>query len=159
MTCNNPTATATADKDPHPILAEAIRTLDESRATILALEPHAVIAAELAGHFADRFTSVRPYVTTLGGDVWIELYATDVADVLAVRRWLAARGYRLTHHGTYPDDRRETHSLHWRDGAGKLTRGIILNVHFPTEEGAACRYVEVGTKTVPVYELRCEKAT
>lgn len=38
----------------------------------------------------------------------------------------------------------------------RLTGGNDLYVSIPEHEGAACRYVQVGTKVVPVMELRCD---
>jgi hypothetical protein len=139
----------------HPIIVEALAKLDAERAELVKLNGHAVVAAEVAQAFADRFTYVRPYVCTGARDVWIEILATDVGDIVAVRRWLATRGYHLRAYNTYEDEGRETHSLAW----GETGVGIVLTVHYPRgDSGAACRYVQVGVKEVPVYKLECDGA-
>lgn len=152
MNDSNATATDETASALHPILREAQRQAIDLLARLEAMQSHATVAGEACEAFKERFSFISAYVTSQAYEVWINVHATAMADVVALRRWLAARGYGLSRHQTYEGETRETHALKWNG-----VDAIIINVHFPLEGvDASCRYVQVATKEVPVYELRCD---
>lgn len=127
------------------LVQAALEKIDQERAFILTRIPHAEVADDVIALFNDRFGGLHGNVSAHG--VSLHMHATSMVDVVALRRYLAQRGYHVQTVQKYPDEQREVHRL----GA------IDLYISFATE-GASCRYVAVGTKTVPVYELRCDDA-
>ncbi len=136
------------------LVAEAISELDSQRDNLLAVIPHALVVEQIVADWADRFAQIKAHVSGIGGDVWINVWMRSMDEVIALRRHMAAIGYHLRGKvQDYPDDRRQVHVLGCADMFGE----IVLNVRAAQDEGATCRYVEVGTKVVPVYRLECSE--
>ncbi len=140
----------------HPLIAGQLAALDARRLVVLQANGLARTADEVAEKFKDRFSYIRAWMTEADVAVWITIHASAMADVIALRRWLAERGYRLEARNEYPEEHRETHTL-TLDG---MTTPLVLNVHFPSAgtPGAACRYVQVGVVHKPVFKLQCDDA-
>lgn len=89
--------------------------------------------------------------------MWIYVSVANALEIAGVRRILASYGFRLNQCDAvteYPEYRYQTHDMHMPGVPGRL----IVKFDFPGIEGATCGYVQTGTKTVPVYELKCEEA-
>lgn len=85
------------------------------------------------------------------GGAWINVRAAQIADVAPFLRDMAQAGHRPV---GIPTDCEGAKSR----GYG-LTGGLTVWVRLEQPAvGPACRFVQVGTKTEPVYELRCDEA-
>lgn len=124
------------------LIDREIRVLDDRKARIQELvgpmETALSVAAVVPGAFH--------FATVVDTDATVYLNARDMADVTLALRYLAGQGFRQT---SDPDDMPDQHSRLYYCGR------IHVYVTFGAIEGATCRYVEVGKKEVPVYELRC----
>ena len=138
---------------PACVLVE-IERLDKQRADVLS----AVACIENVAAIIERFESMRPdlRMNTASPGAWVDVDVRTMDDVAALRRAFRDAGWRLFSHHEYPDERRQTFVM----THGFIDRMATLNVQFPADEaaGASCRYVQTGTKVVPVYELRCGDA-
>jgi len=76
----------------------------------------------------------------------IMLYARDLRDVIPILRELRKRGYKIKKHDDYPELHARTYYL------GKIIVRVFLA---GPEANATCKFVQTGTKEVPVYEIKC----
>ncbi len=144
----------TATELPASILSE-LADLDRRRDRLVTL---ATVAADAESIVAGTPSGLRPRHSADSGNfaAWVHIGIRTMADAALVRRAIADLGYRIAGHDEHPERGYFTVE-HIKDGVmGRL----ILSVQLPIEadEGATCRYVQTGTKTVPVMELRCEGA-
>ncbi|HET9685110.1 MAG TPA: hypothetical protein VFP15_13480 [Gemmatimonadaceae bacterium] len=129
------------------IIAREVEALNKTITAIIALAPVAEVAMSAVQEFTPAFEHIECYASHVGDSVWINVRTKTMTPVVALRRWLASRGYHINSPlQSYPNDFRQVFCL------GRIT----LNVRFPGGEGATCRFVQTGTKTVPTYELRCD---
>lgn len=129
-----------------PEIARLFTQLDEIRERWTTLIPHAIVAQEICDQFAESIPGIAIGCTYCGDQVWIEAPVKSYADIIAIRREVADRGYRFNGKTEYPSENRETHSYD----------NIIVHATFPHSGPSVCRYVQTGTKTVPTYELKCD---
>lgn len=129
-------------------IRDRLAALDKEREYLLrSVLPVNIVEVELAG--IDASVSVRPWAHT-GPGAWADIVVTDGSVIAEARRKLARVGCHLEGAPSeYPEERRVVHVLQ-----GSSFQ-IALNFMFPQTEGARCKFVEVGKKEVPVYELRC----
>jgi hypothetical protein len=83
-------------------------------------------------------------------DVNIGWTCKDITEVKEILKSFARVGIMLEEYkpsDTYP---------RWNLRGKRVT--IILAPSWTTSEGANCKLVQVGTKEVPVYKLRCDKS-
>ena len=120
-------------------LVAAIAELDKERAAALALVDVARDAEEVS-----RMFGFTPCCRVIGEGITTYIDVQSMAQAVPVIRELRRRGYKISHHVDSPPTSRCYHM-------GKLH----LYVSLPVSEGAACRFEQVGTREVPVYELRC----
>lgn len=102
------------------------------------------IAEELEAEFKDWYLSKS---LEYSGFVIVSFKFLSVAEAAQVLRYLAV-SHDLHQAGdvwVYPPDK----SLNWR------LPGMRITGHFSAEE-AKCRFVKVGVKEEPVYEMQCE---
>ncbi len=130
-------------------ILSALAELDEKRATMLALAP---VTGEAEAIAAMHGGKARPDACNVAA--WIDITITDMDQVASIRRALVDAGWRMNYKSERADERYFT-IHHAKDGVHGI---IILCVSACGGEGVTCRYVQTGTKTVPVMELRCEGA-
>lgn len=97
---------------------------------------------------------VENYLVSCG--VTLEMQLKSVKQIRPFVREIRGEGYKRADVLECPDSQ----TIIWiyeRPGESKYLRVRIAGV-FPGDEGATCRYVQVGVKTVeqPVYELVCD---
>ncbi len=152
----DPTIHPTAEPATLPAsILSALAVLDSQRERLAALS---VIAADAESIVAGTASALRPRCSADVGNfgAWVHIDIRTIDEAAVVRRAIAALGYRLDRNDEYPDHGYFTIE-HTKEGVpGRL----FLAVQLPIVEGdgATCRYVQTGEKTVPVYELKCEGA-
>lgn len=137
-----------------PCVSERLKRLEDERKSILESVPAIEsVEAALRGLDEEIRRVIKPWGAATVG-VWVDLWVRSMEDVGAVRRALSRRGWKLQADGRadYPDDRRFTLCHQNNQVSGRLT----VNVEF--QQGSSCKYVQVGKKEVPVYELKCDGA-
>ena len=82
---------------------------------------------------------------------------TDMVDGLEIVEEIRQHGFKLSGE---PEEYADNKSLTWYlyDNSGKQRRKIVFRGFFYSNQ-ASCQYVQVGTKEVPVMELRCGDET
>lgn len=128
----------------HPLLQEKVDRLKRRIDAVHSMSPviEHVLALEAAfpGFYLNRDLDV------FDADAIVRFRFKTLAEAAEVLRFLAARGLHLRHK---PHPSQDDKSMNWS------LHGIYMVGYFRSEEEDACRYVQVGTKEVPVYELRC----
>lgn len=124
-------------------IEKALEELDEMLAKILG----SVAAAEIAEQFLEAFPLNGGNVRWCDG-VTVDFTAKTMADVAEALAWFAKHGQRQSFP---PFDHPGTNSRCYN------LAGIKLWADFApvSDDGATCRYVQTGTKEVPVMELQC----
>lgn len=130
------------------------REIDVLRKTIDAITKWAPLARELEPILAD-FPDLNPNPTPFESHFTLYLDVKDMHRVVDLIRRLRAIGIKPTGHDDDADNHRRTYHLAREDIA---YCGFCLYCRLPGGEGASCKFVEVGKKEVPVYELKCEGA-
>jgi hypothetical protein len=127
-------------------VTDRLTELDSEREQILATIPAVILAESVAAMFPENTSSVLlPNVGRVCHYIHIR---SSMDEAVSVIREYRKKGIQVD-------------SFHDHGGARiyKLSRNIDLYVTIPDNEGAKCRYVRVGTKEVPVMELRCDGKT
>ena len=141
------------DKKLPAVIRSRLSEIERERKRALGLVGHAIFAEQIK----EKFTSERqrPYLNINGDNDYISLgiRAKNMEDVAQVLRYAAELGYNQTRDS---EDAGDTHNFRYY-----FLGGIVLVVIFADEnessEPGQCRYVQTGTKTVPVMELVCGK--
>lgn len=132
-------------------LEKALADENVRRAKITAFSKEAELADSLVEKFKTQFPTIRASIS-LGPHamhgVLLFVDVEDFASLLPIRRALRAAGLPAPTVSDYAEMRRRT----WVYGP------VLLSAFLPFGEGANCQYVQVGEKTEPVYELRCNGA-
>lgn len=134
----------TEDKYPQEIRQELV-TLEKYCRNVIGYIPLLSTAKEVKRVFSELDIDV---VVSICG---VTITVTDVSrmdQIWPILRWLAKRGHRQT----------EKRQLLSNYGYIKYTIGSLqLNIWLDSTEAAHCKFVQTGTKEVPVYELQCSK--
>jgi hypothetical protein len=124
-------------------VADRLADLDRERDQILGTIPAVILAESIAAMFPERTTMVS---LPNAGRVCHYIHIRESMDeAVAVIREYRKKGIQV-----------DGFHDHGNARIYKLSRNIDLYVSIPVSEGAKCRYVQVGTKEVPVMELRCD---
>jgi len=129
-----------------------IQTLEQRIATVRTYAPEQDIAVDFVRAFSDADIRVRISLDT--GTVCALMINMDVeklTDVTAPLRWLAERLGKYTI-DDYAELQRRAYIFH----TGDPQRTVRFQVFFTAPGATACRFVQVGTKEEPVYQLMCE---
>lgn len=141
-----------------PAVEKAIRLYQSWIREAIAANPEARIARMLEEQFPDEH-----YHTGITGRLTVQMKFTSRDRLVRVMRWLRSKGYRSIEHRDYPEQKHRTYSIApVNEPARYGPHQWDLNAYFT--EDATCKYVEVGTRTVPateahevpVLELRCD---
>lgn len=127
-------------------ISERLADIDRERELVLSSIPYVLLAESVAAKFPDSMSMVR--VPNAGRACHYIQIRESMREAIAVLREYRKHGMRVE----------RFHDHENRSRCYRLTGNVDLYVTLPYGEGAACRFVQVGTKTVPVMELRCEKA-
>ena len=154
---NEPAQTVT---QPKPTVAKeilvALDKLDKRKCEILDLQDAVEVAREAAARFDKDLGLSKPSVDAFPRHNWGSIvmigFMASTADLQPLLSFLANAGYRQS---AEPKDIPEMQMRMWRCGPISL---MFMLGRKPGEasDGKTCRYVEVGTKEVPIYELKCE---
>lgn len=138
---------------PSKALADALDKHDQERAKLIAHAADARYAEDCM-----RETGVGSHVAVMshGTAYYIELPpdASLQHAIAPVMRYLRRMGYRRRAINQHPE--RGVVQVMFT-GADDKPSNLFLYVSIGYREGAACRFVQTGEKTVPVYELQCAK--
>lgn len=139
------------------IVQAALDEHDATRARILSLAQVGEAAEIGSAYLAFEGIPTRCYIEYVNNGAWLWGTFTSMEQVVLLRKQLALSGWHLIHGGQsdHPDHGYFTLDLHKEGVPGSL----YLRCAMPDEnaQGATCRYVKTGEKTVPVYELQCAK--
>ena len=140
-----------------PEIREALKALDERKSFLIDLQPSVEVARELASRQRWAARAIDPF--TKRGRGWPPVVvfscASEVKDGAAPLKWLADNGHRQSGEAK---DIGEMSMRMWRCGNIGLVVMMGITAGSPTS-GPRCRYVEVGKKEIPIYELQCEDGT
>lgn len=123
---------------------ERLAALKKQREKALALSPAAKFAENLVDHLSLPQGNVSLNMVANTVDIFFTM--RKPSEATPVLRELSRNGFRQS---KKPLDVGDLQLRIWRCGQ------IRLEGQFPHTEGEHCRYVKVGVKEVPVYELRC----
>ncbi len=140
-----------------PEIREALVKLDERKSYLIDLQPSVEIARELCVRNGWPPCSVDPFPKPGMGwpPIVVFSFASSVKDVAPHLKWLADNGHRQSGEAK---DIGEVSMRMWRCGNIGLVVMMGVAAGSPTD-GPKCRYVEVGKKEIPIYELQCEDGT
>lgn len=135
-------------------ICQALKKLDERKQEVLGL----VKAVETVEAANKQFKSciMPPMVVThtdvqRNGDVITMAMIRFVSEIQPILKFFADRGFRQT---ADPEDNPTVGMRRWTCGQIGI---MALIGGGPDESGKQCRYVEVGKKEVPIYELQCDE--
>jgi hypothetical protein len=128
-------------------VAERLAQVERDRERIIASIPHVLLAESVAAQFPGPLNCVA---CPSAGDVTHYYYVREsMREVIAILREYRKLGLRVVTFRDQPDAGSRTY---------EIGQHIRLYAALPQHEGAACRFVQVGEKVVPVMEIRCDKA-
>jgi len=134
------------------IIQEELERVEDETKRVLELIPAANLCNKVASafpHMEDIRTSVRVGGGVLNG----ALFMVDVdklQDISPILRYFAKQGWRINGE---PDDYEEVQRRTWELSSEEHPGRIQVSAFF---KGETCKFVKVGTKQEPVYELKCE---
>lgn len=136
-----------------PEILTALTELDKRRAVLIDLQPSVEVARQLQDRFQDLKLS-KPMVSGTHdprlGDILIFGIMSQVSDLQPVLEFLGKNGHRQTNPAV---DMPEMSARQWK--CGNISLLMILAGKSP--DGKQCKYVEVGKREVPVFELQCKE--
>lgn len=122
---------------------DRLADLDREREQVLATIPAVILAESIAAMFPECTDMIS---LPNAGRVCHYMHIRESMDeAVAVIREYRKKGIQV-----------DSFKDHGNARIYALSRNIDLFVSIPANEGAKCRYVQVGTKEVPVMELRCD---
>lgn len=128
-----------------PILADEVARLERKIVQVRGMAPSVALADELERRFPDQYYTRS--VDAIFGEFNIFFKFKTMSQAATLFRLLAAeKGLHLKGKPSISED---GGTYYWR------VPGICIIGMFSSTEADACKLVQVGTKTVPVYELRC----
>ena len=144
---------------PSPILI-ALEVLDKRKIELTKLEQPLKVAEDLREEFKPSLSAprVEPFPDKADRTGQITVVSLPIKTIAEVTPWLtflAKAGYRQTKKAEDITIMEGIGFRHWRCGDISLVVPVISKPGDVPEDGT-CRYVEVGTKQVPIYELKCE---
>lgn len=134
-------------------ITEALALIDDQRKTVLSMVDDVRFAESLIEKFKGLQGTSNWHID-LGcffDDVDVHVTAEDFREIVHVRRWLRKQGFpapTMVEYGSLGQTL-------WRYSR-KGHQSFDLTVHTSYDENAVCKYVKVGTKEEPVYELQCD---
>jgi len=141
---------------PKPI-ADELEKLNGLHGRLMKMVDDVRFAQELINEFEGKVPGTKSWYVSVGvrdgllQGITIHVTAKDFRELVTVRRHLREIGFPAPE----VDDFEAIGRRSWeykREGHETFR----LSAHTSYEEGAACRYVEVGKKEEPIYELRCD---
>lgn len=146
ITSTAPEKQAPSAEEPlHPYLADEVRRMERTIARIKNLAPLMAVAQDLEKRFPGQYTS--KFIGLAGEELNLSFRFNAMQEVTEMLRHLATKhNLHLTRNVTTSEDG----SMHF----WSLPRLCIIG-HFSSSESSACKLVQVGTKTLPVYKLQC----
>jgi hypothetical protein len=134
-------------------IQERLDELDRDKQRVLSHLPEALLVEECI-----KETGMGWYAAqTFGLTYYLAFDGLNLEHFLApVFRFMRKHDYRFLRRTDRGDA--GVCDIHFSKPDGSYSN-ISLYVTVPVTEGAACRFVEVGKKEVPVYELKCEEVT
>jgi len=141
--------------DVSPEIMEALKTLDLRKHKLLELEKPLAFCQELKRKFP-KLSLSNPMISAIERVDWSDIQVfgmcATVHDLQPIFEFLGKEGYRQT---KKPRDVPELSARAWF--FGQIMILIMLGLGSSTDkDGKKCRYVEVGKKEVPIYELKCD---
>ena len=133
----------------HPAIIAALDEHEKTRFIIESLAPLADDAQVVASQFPGLLPDIR--ASAVNGAIWLQIFITDMDQLATVRRAMVERGFHL-HDRTEHLDCGYFVLDHRRPGSDLR---ILLQVSILSREGARCRLVKVGEKTVSEYAIKC----
>jgi hypothetical protein len=128
----------------HPLLQEKVERYKQRIEAVHRMSPAIEHVLALEAAFPDFY--MNRDLDIFDADAVVRFRFKTLAQAAEVLRFLAARGLHLNYKPVHHENDK---SINWS------LPGIYMVGYFRSEEEGACRYVQVGTKEVPVYELRC----
>lgn len=129
----------------HPLIQDEVSRLEKKIAWVKSVGPQLAIAEELEKRFPGQFYTRS--IDCFCVEVNIFFKFKTMAEATALLRMLATE--KNLHLKGKPNIADSGDAYYWRLG------GFCIIGQFSSSEADACKLVQVGTKTVPVYELRC----
>lgn len=144
---------------PNAILV-ALGQLDKRKSQLLDLEKPLSVATDLFREFDSVLSEprVEPWPDRAQRMGQITVVSHPIKTISEVQPWLtflAKAGYRQTQKAVDITVMEGIGFRQWNCGPISLIVPVINNPDAGSQEGA-CRYVAVGTKEVPVFELQCD---
>lgn len=137
-------------------VTEALTKIDDQRKMVLSMVDDVRFAESLIEKFKELPGTANWHIdlSCFFDEVGVHVTIDDFRELVHVRRWLRQQGFPP------PDilelgQSRQTLWRYFRKGH----RSFELAAHASYAENAVCKYVKVGTKEEPVYELQCDGKT
>ena len=140
-------------QEPYTLCDASLRALKTCEKHITGFEKWSVLHVDL-------LRSKNEFKATCDADsiglFWFSLAGvTKVSEMRPVLRHFANKGWRRSKEATIPKDN-ATQIIYFLEHLDHVGARLEIRSYLQTGEGAnVCRMVEVGKKTVPIYELQC----
>lgn len=129
----------------HPEIAAELADMEKRMSRLRGMGPQVALAIELEKRFPDNYMSRS--IDSLRGEVNISFTFKTTAESAAVLRVLTHEKGLRQKRSAFSNP--ETKNICWQ------FPGYWIVGSFSSSEADACKFVQVGTKVVPVFELRC----
>jgi hypothetical protein len=143
-------------------LQEALTEIDEQRAKVESWRPTADAAERAVVAAGDALAwrlSVGYGVGSLNGILIVASDVVDLKHAVPLLRALRKEGFRVERHQDWEEIPSRTYYLQYVGDTPPSNAPLIVRVVFPWDPekaaSAACRFVQTGTKEVPVMEIVC----
>ena len=133
----------------HPAIIAEFAANEKTRSIIESLAPLADDAQVVASQFPELRPDIRASAVNVA--IWLQIFITDMDQLTPVRRAMVDRGLHLYGHTEHLDCGYFVMD-HRRPGSDLR---ILLQVSILSREGARCRLVKIGEKTVSEYAIQC----
>ena len=153
------TELAQTDAEPRtaiaPEILAALDKLDKRKSELLDLQEAVEVAREAKARFPELSLgspAVDANHRSGWGDISMFAFTSNIADLQPLLAFLASAGYRQS---ATPRDIPEMQMRMWL--CGPISLLVMLGkANSDSSDGKTCRFVEIGKKEVPIYELKCE---
>lgn len=133
---------------------KALKEIRELEQRVLAMKDTAQCAEKIVAAHQDKFKRLRVSLgyqfSSLQGVLIMAHDVQNMRDVLPIIREMRRYGWKVKSHDDYPEARRRTY--HMQNGKANIMICALLS----WEDGTTCKYVQVGVKEEPQYELQCD---
>jgi len=139
----------------HEKIKEALKEIDKKKEYILSMQSEMYLVEELAKYVKtiQGVHNVRISVGWENGSIQGNMVKADFEDIrktTEIRKWIRDKGFPAPKIDDYPELQRRTFTYVRKD---KPNFSLLAFCYYG--EGAVCKFIEVGKKEEPVYELKC----